>query len=401
MAQNSVNPKNNKKKMDEIVELWYKATGEKFGKVNLATNADFEQAKLAGKKEYIKMVNEKQIPIVYENPISLRKDQNLHLVFHSNTHYYDLANPEKGINNNTNKVAFKRELEDKAPADKTVVFFTGNLIGKEWKMGNLNNASIDNQQKILFWGLKKRLEQLVRDIIFAAENGANEIILMNGREEHDAKQRLNIDIEKEAILDKFNELLFKYAVEVVKNDETVTHKNVTVAYVPGVKKTFNVTRKNTDNKEEYYTFSVHTNLKSNSENVKSSAQTASKQHAGFAPADAIFVQAENVAGTIDDDNNIFFVSGNSTYKSATRGNLPGYAPKGRNSCTLLLGETSHDLQVAWNMNIIDKETFYTERMLARERAIEEYLVSLCEEKLAEKHKSFANKQIDLKIEKGE
>ena len=399
MAQNNVNPKNNKKKLDEIVELWYQATGEKFGKVNLATNADFENAKLAGKKEYTKMVSEKKIPLVYENPINLRKDQNLHLVFHSNTHYFDLSNPEKGVENNTNKTAFKSELEDKIPSDKTVVFFTGNLIGKEWKMGNLNNASIDNQQKILFWGLKKRLEELVRDIIFAANNGANEIILMNGREEHDAKQKLNVDVEKEAILDKFNDLLFKYAVDVVKDDETVTHKNVTVAYVPGVKKTFNVVRKNANNKEENYTFSVHTNLKSNSENIKTSAQTATKQHAGFAPADAIFVQAENVAGTIDDDGNVFFVSGNSTYKSASRGNLPSYAPKGRNTCTLLLGEKSHDLQVVWNMNYFDKDNYMVERAFARERAVEEYLIKLCEEKLQEKHNNFVNKQ--SKIEKGE
>ena len=398
MAQNSVNPNNNKKKLDEIVELWYKATGEKFGKVNLATNADFENATLAGKKEYVKAVKDKAIPVVYDKPINVRKDQNLHIVFHSNTHYFDLSNPEKGIENNTNKVAFKQDLNNKDANDKTVVFFTGNLIGKEWKMGNLNNASIDAQQKILFWGLKKRLEQLVRDIIFAAENGANEIILMNGREEHDAKQKLNVDIQKEAILDKFNELLFKYAVDVATKDDIIKHKNVTVAYVPGVKKTFNVTRKNSNNKEENYTFSVHTNLKSNSEQIKSSAQTATKQHAGFAPADAIFVQAENVAGTIDDDNNVFFVTGQSTYKSTSRGNVPSYAPKGRSACTILLGEKSHDIQVAWDMNIIDKENYATEKILAKERAVEEYLIKLCEEKLAEKHNNFMKKQIN---EKGE
>ena len=39
-----------------------------------------------------------------------------------------------------------------------------------------------------------------------------------------------------------------------------------------------------------------------------------------------------------------------------------------------------------------------EKILAKERAVEEYLIKLCEEKLAEKHNNFMKKQI---IEKGE
>ena len=399
MSDNKVNPNNNEVKQEDIVNLWYEATGENFGKVNLATNAEVKDATLAGKKEYVQMVEDKNIPVLYDRPIELGKGQNLHIVFHANTHNFDLSNPQKGIANGTNNLAFKQELADKLPKDKTVVFFSGNLIGTEWKMSNLNNASIDGKQKILFWGLKKRLEELVRDIKFAAKNGANQIILMNGREEHDAKQKLNVDVEREILMTKFNRLLFKYVVEKINSDNSVKHSNVTVAYVPGVKKVFNIVRTDSKVQKSYYTFSVHTNLKTTSDDQKTNLRSAIKQHAGLAPADAIFVQAENFAGTVDDEKNIIFVSGQSTYKHASKGNLPGYSPKGMDSVTLLLGDESHNLQVVSSVEIFNPKSYAVERKLAEEREKEEFLVEYAKKKINEKNARFAQSQSNTDFKK--
>lgn len=391
MSNSGVNPNNNIIKQQDIIDLWYLATGEKLGKVNLATNEEVKNATLAGKAEYMKLVKDKAIPLVYEKPIKLNYNQNLHIVNHANTHNYDLSNPQMGVENRTNSVAFKKDLNDKKSTDKTVVFFAGNLIGKEWKISDLNTASINQNKKILFWGLENRLNQLVNDIKFAAKNGANQIFLMNGREEHLAKQKLNVDVLSEILRQRFNDLLFDYVVKVLKNDRTI-YKKVEIAYVKGVKKVFNVVRTNKDKTTSNYTFSMHTNLKTTSNTIKNNQQAAEKQHAGFAQADAILIQGENVSGVINDDANVAILTGQSTYNNAVKGNLPGYSPKGRSSLTLLLGEKSHDVEIAWSMDLVNENTYALEKKLAELREKESFLVELCKQKLEEINKSFANNQ---------
>lgn len=391
MSNDGLNPNNNVVKQEDIIELWYLATGDNLKKVNLATNAEVKDATLAGKAEYMKMVSDKAIPLVYENPIYLKTNQNLHLVNYANTHNFDLSNPQMGVENRTNNVAFKQDLLDKNPSDKTVVFFTGNLIGKEWKISDLNNASIDENKKILFWGLKTRLNQLINDIRFAAKNGADQIFLMNGREEHLAKQKLNVDVLSELVKEKFNDLLFEYVVKILNEDNTFSQNKVEIAYVKGVKKVFNIIRENEDNSTSNYTISMHTNLKTTSNLFNNNKKAAEKQHAGLAQADAIFIQGENTYGTID-SSNIIFLTGQSRYVNSSKGNLPAYAPKGKSSLTLLLGEKSHDVEIAWSMDLINENTYDIERKLAEIREKEKYLVDLCEQKIEEKHKEFAKKQ---------
>ena len=321
MPSNSVNPNNNEFKQEDILQLWYEATGEKFGKVNLATNDDVSNAKLAGKAEYIKLAGQKVIPIVHTTPIMLGSNQNLHIVNYANTHYFDLSNPQLGTQNHTNYKALKADLENKLDGDKTLVLFAGNLIGKEWKIGNLNNASINQNNKILFWGLKIRLEQLVKDIIYVAEHGANQVILMNGREEHIAKQSLNKDVMQEVVLEKFNRLLFRYVVKKVNEDLSIKRSQVLVEYVPGVKKVFNIIKKNTDRPNTYYTMLVETNLSSKSTTLKGNYNASKKQHGDAVSADVTLIESENVAGTVDDDNNVLFLTGQvDTY--GLKGNLP-------------------------------------------------------------------------------
>ena len=394
MSSNGVNPNNNAIKQEDIVNLWYVATGENLGNVNLATNQEVNNATLAGKQDYMQLVKDKAIPVVYEKPISLKPNQNLHIVTHANTHNFDLSNPQMGVENRTNSIAFKRDLLDKAPADKTIVFFAGNLIGKEWRISDLNNASIDERKKILFWGLQTRLNQLVNDIKFAARNGADQIFLMNGREEHMAKQKLNVDVLSQVLKDRFNDLLFDYVVKIVKKDNTLKDKKVEIAYVRGVKKVFNVVKLNKNKTATNYTFSMHTNLKTTSDELYSNQKAATKQHAGFAQADAILIQGEKASGMVNDDAKVAILTGQSTYNNAAKGNLPGFSPKGRSALTLLLGEKSHDVEIAWTMDFVNEKTYALEKRLAELREKEQFLVELCEQKLAEVHAEFANAQCE-------
>ena len=391
MSNDGLNPNTNVVKQQDIIDLWYLATGDNLQKVNLATNSEVKDATLAGKAEYMKMVSDKAIALVYENPIYLQANQNLHIVNYANTHNFDSSNPQMGVENRTNNIAFKQHLLDKNPNDKTVVFFTGNLIGKEWKISDLNNAFIDEHKKILFWGLKTRLNQLIADIRFASKNGANQIILMNGREEHLAKQKLNVDVLSELVKEKFSDSLYEYVVKILNEDKTFSDSKVEIAYVKGVKKVFNIVRENQDDSISNYTLSMHTNLKTTSNAFKYNKSAAEKQHAGLAKADVVFIQGENAYGSIDDAN-IVFLTGQSRYANSTKGNRPPFAPKGRSSLTLLLGEKSHDVEIAWAMDLVNEDSYELERKLAEMREKEKCLIDLCEQKIEEKHKEFAKNQ---------
>ena len=84
-----------------------------------------------------------------------------------------------------------------------------------------------------------------------AENGADEIILMNGRDEHNANKMLNRDILRDALLDKFNCILLKYAVEKVNSKFKKRNKKIKISYVSGVKKVFNIS-KEVNGKKTFY-----------------------------------------------------------------------------------------------------------------------------------------------------
>lgn len=394
MTKLGVNPNNNEIKQEDIVNMWYACMGDNFAKVNLASNAAVKNAKMAGKREYIEQVKEKDIPVVYERPIKVYQNQNLHIVTYSNTHYFDLSNPQKGIINQTSYRAFRHDLQDKAPGDKTVTFLNGNLIGKEFGMSMLNNASINTDNKILFWGLKPRIDQLVKDIIFAANNGSDQVFLMNGREEHSAKQKLNVDVLKEALIEKFNTELIKYIIEHVKNSNEITHKNVSIAYVPGVKKVFNIEKKCKDGSSMFYTMSMHTNLKTTSTNLGANYSAAEKQHGGLAHADVILIQAENAGGIPDDDNNVAVLTGQSTYMQTSKGNLPPFAPKGRSSLTILLGDKPHQAEIAWSMDLKDEQSYPLEKRNADIEDKVKCVAEICKQKADESLDDFASQQVD-------
>lgn len=391
-----LNPKNNQQKQNDIVDLWYALTGDKFGKVNLATNDEVANASPAGTREYIQQVKRKDIPLVWDNDIVVRGQKNLHIVFLHDFNLYDMSNPQKGVEDMTSFKAIKTALGNKNPSDKTLVFFSGDVIGKEFNITSLQNASIENK-KILFWGLQKRIDKLIDYLGYVAKNGADEIILMNGRDEHQAKRKLNRDILEDALMDSFNNVLLNYAVEKI-NGQT---KKVKISYVPGVKKVFNIKRITAD-KTYYYDISVHTNLKTTSRTMQGNKRAAQNQHGELAEADYIFVPSENAVGSY---SNVIFSSGLARYKDATKSYVPTVSTKGYNSFTLVLGDANHKVEIARTTNFTDPKTYAVEKRIAKQQQEIQILADAAkkaiDEKLAKVYQNQPNYKKIFDSEKGE
>ncbi len=391
-----LNPKNNAQKQNDIVDLWYKLTGDKFGKVNLETNDEVANASPSGTREYIQQVKHKDIPLVWKNDIIVRGNKNLHIVFLHDFNLYDMSNPQKGVEDMTSFKAIKSALTNKNPSDKTLVFFSGDIIGKEFNISSLQNASIE-KKKILFWGLQKRISKLIDYLEYVAKNGADEIILMNGRDEHQAKRKLNRDILEDALIDAYNNVLLNYAVEKV-NGQT---KKVKISYVPGVKKVFNI-RRVTPDKTYYYDISIHTNLKTTSRTMQGNKRAAQNQHGDLAEADYIFVPSENAVGSY---SNVVFSSGLARYKDSTKSYVPTISTKGYNSFTLVLGDANHKMEIARTTNFIDPKTYAIEKRIAKQQQELKILADIAkkeiEEKLAKMYQAQPNYRKLLEKEKGE
>lgn len=386
-----VNPNNNKQKRNDIIELWYRLTGETFGKVNLATNDEVEEAVPAGTKEYLHLLKKKDIPLVWDQDIEVNGDNNLHICFLHDFNLYDLANPQKGAEDRTSFRAIKQAINHKKKSDKSLVFFSGDIVGKEFNISALNNASIEDK-KILFWGLEKRMAKFIDYLTYVAENGADEIILMNGRDEHNANKMLNRDILKDALLDRFNAILLKYAVEKVNAKLHKTNRKVKISYVSGVKKVFNIC-KEVDGKKFYYDISVHTNLKSNSKTMTGNYNAAQKQHGDLASADLIFVSSENAVGNYE---NVIFVSGLARYKNTSKTYVPQNSVKGYNYFDLILGDQNHEIEAVRSTLFTNDKTHKLEQVVAMEQEKVDYLAQLCKQKVDEKVSSLYNNEVDYK-----
>ncbi len=388
---NTVNPNNNKQKRNDILELWYRLTGETFGKVNLAANMDLKKATPAATKEYIDLINKKDIPLTWNQDIVVKNNQNIHISFFHDFNLYDMQNPQKGVEDRTSFKAIKYALYNKNPKDYNLAIFSGDIVGKEFNIGTLNNASIENK-KIMFWGLKKRMEKFIDYLFYVAENGADEIILMNGRDEHVANKMLNRDLLRDALLDKFNNVLLKYAVEKVNAKMKKKSRKVKISYVSGVKKVFNICKQSKD-KNLYYDFSVHTNLRSNSTTMQGNFNAAKKQHGQLAEADLIFVPSENVVGNYA---NVIFASGLARYKNTSRNYVPELSAKGYNSFDLILGDQEHEIEALRSTIFTNPKTHQLEKYIAIQGYKVDYIKNLCLQKINELSEKFYSKDINHK-----
>lgn len=391
MAIKGLNPNNNLIKQERIVELWYQSLGfirkivEQSGTVNLMTNEAFEKSTLVkGSKAYIHELQNKAIPLVFEKPIYLKPNQNLHLVAYGNAHTYDFSNTERDLILGTNE--FKADLLDKDPNDETVLFITGNVVGNGWKISDLVKARVINNN-IFFKGMGENLNFLAQKIRTAVYYGVKRIYIMDGREEHKAKQKLNVDVLDELVKEKFNDSMLELLVKTLEENGDTSGRKIEIYHVKGVKRVFNILRENENGTKSYYTMSMHTNLKTTSDQLKGNLKAAEKQHAGFADADIICIQGENVWGYIPSRKLVLF-TGRGRYKNAIKENTPDNAQDDKASCTLVLGE-SHYMEIAWTMQTKNPKTYDMERERAKLQDELDYLIESCKNKAVKKHKELA------------
>ena len=391
---NGVNQKNKKQKHSDMYNFWCLSNmitknDKAIGKVNLANNKDFKKAIPAGTKQYIEQVIKKDIPLVWKNSICVNGKKDLHINIFHDFNLFDLQNPQKGIEDGTALKEIKYAINNKEEKDKSVVFLCGDIIGKEYNMASLRNSAMEKDQ-FLFWGLQSRVDKLVKYLVYIAENGADEIILMNGRDEHKASKMFNRDILKDALsMDTFKDLISRYIVQKVNSEIKNKTKRVKISYVPGVKKVFNI-EKNVNGKKTNYDISIHTNLKSTSTTMKGNKSAAEKQHGGLAKADAVFVASENAVGNSD----AYFVSGLARYQDTPKSYVPQPSVNGYNSFDLILGEESHEVEVkpagVWKVDLLERKKatlLWTKYCLA----------DLCRQKvdeiLMEKYKEQASRDV--------
>ena len=322
-------------KYDPEEDIFYKENFDKsfIGKANLDLNEVVQMSSPGTKQDYVSNANDKQTAKISSTEIVLEKDQEcLQAIFWYNTGCYDLSNFQSGIINNNYRNKLKKNIEKfKEQNGKTVVFMTGNLIGKEWELNYLRTAvmkisSENNLQegaettiRRLYYGLKKRREQLVNDIKFCLNNGAEEIYLMKGQEEFRVSKVTGIDILQD-VVNIVNDPRVKYIKE-----GTETKVNI-IKKVKGKSTIYNVIK-------------LQTNFSSKSENVAVMERINNVEE----KADASFICGGNYTAAIKNEN-IYYPSGQLNFFNATKGSHPKFMTNDGNIFQIY-AEGNHDLNI--------------------------------------------------------
>lgn len=363
------NPLNNARKQEEIIELFYKLNFDKatYNKINLEKNSVVEKLKTATKANYVDQIATKKTGTVTNSDIYLDENQEyIKLVGYSSTHYYDKSNPQKGIISNARLKALYEKIKPTNPKCKTCVIFGGDLVGKEWQMKYLNNATITNGV-INYYGLNMRKKQLIADINFVLKQGAD-VFLMRGSEEHRVMQELNRDVLQE-IYEEIDSPNLHYINE-------------------GVSLAVNVIKKLPNNKEYKAVLGFQTNMLTKSVTANGNAQAAVANN-GTLDCDKLFVFNANYAGKLN--NNSYFVSGQSMYLDTAKNKKPAHAAKNYDVFSIYV-EGNHDLTVVEGENNFINRNVELENKIHEESIKFETLKEICEEKLNEKYLQVLNEK---------
>lgn len=327
--------KNNSAKIDYLLKIWYAENFDKsfIGKANLDLNEIVQMSSPGTKQDYISNAEAKQTAKISSTEIVLDKNQDcLQAIFWYNTGCYDLSNYQSGIVNNNYKNEIKKSITNfKNQSGKTVVFMTGNLVGKEWELNYLRTAimkiSKENDLtedcstsiKRIYYGLKKRRDQLIYDIKFFLNNGAEEIYLMKGQEEFRVAKVTGIDILQD-VLNMVKDPRVKYICE-------------------GTETRVNLIKKNAGKATTYNVIKLQTNLSSKSENIAVMEKINNTEER----ADATFICGGNYTAAIKNEK-IFFPSGQLNFFNAAKGNNPKFMTNDGNIFQIY-AEGNHDLTV--------------------------------------------------------
>lgn len=374
------NFKNNNAKISALWDKWYPATSDKafIGRTNLDLNEIVEMASLGTIPNYIEAIQEKQTDRISNVEITLEANQEcLQAVFWYNTGSFDTSNYQAGIIDNSYREDLKRDIQkfDKTEG-KIAVFMTGNLIGKEWGLKNLINSALkvcteksnelsQGESKvltILFYGLKKRIDKLTKDIKFCLYNGADEVYLMKGEEEFEVLKKLGIDV-----LDDICKNLHDSRVKYIRE---------------GTETRVNLIKKNKGKSNTYNLIKFRTNNSSKSENV--AIMEKPRENMFETKPDATFICGGNYTASIKNEN-IFFPAGQLNFMNARKGANPKFMCNDGNIFKIC-PEGNHCLSICSggqemfdnNAQLIN-EAYKTKKL---NKAIGESIKSLIDEKIA-------------------
>lgn len=313
------NFKNNKAKISTLWEKWYPATSDKafIGRTNLDLNEVVEMASLGTIPNYIEAIQEKQTERISKVEIVLENNQQcLQTIFWYNTGCFDTSNYQAGIIDDSYREDLKRDIQkfDKQEG-KIAVFMTGNLIGKEWQLNNLIKAALkvctdksneiteaeNKTLRILFFGLKKRIDKITKDIKFCLYNGADEVYLMKGEEEFEVLKKLGIDVLAD-ISNALNDPRVKYISEGTEARINVIKK------AKGKASTYNLIKIRTNNSSKSQNLAVMENLKENAYETK---------------PDATFICGGNYTASIENEST-YFPSGQLNFMNTRKGTNPNF-----------------------------------------------------------------------------
>lgn len=335
-------PLTNSQKEEILLEKYYRDNFEKnqIGKVNLDKNEVIMNMKGATIGNYNDALIDKKVSTVSEANICLENGQKaLKLVAYCSTNYFDLDNPQKGRLHGRYVEALKQDIRTDNPKIKTIVVFGGDLLGSEWTLTNLKNATITKDGVALYWGLNKRKERLKADIKVALNLDAD-VYLIKGAQEHKIYKETGRDIFKE-VADELGSEHVKYIDE-------------------GTTVICNLIAKN--GKTTYNTLAFQTNMLGKSQDSNGDYRAGVSSN-GKVNADAVFVFNGNASGKFD--KNIYHVSGQSMFKRTAKGKRPEYNAKHYNVFTIY-PEDSHDLTIVEG----SPENLYSENLALEMKVFE-------------------------------
>lgn len=306
----------NAEKEQEILNIFYRENFRKkdrslleqyiVSKVNLAQNETVATAAIASASDYPNYVSQKKTKTVTSQSIKIGQNETgFNLLFYSGTNYYDKSNPQNGRKDNLTRCLIRHQLEKVSHLGRTHIIFGGDLLGNEWEIKYLRNASIIDG-KIYYFGINKRKERLASDIktyLSIAESlkiKNVDIYLMRGAQEHKIQKELGRDILQEVV------------------DELALPN---VHYIDeGVSLGMNVTKAGND--KLYGIMGLQTNQTGKATTVRGANNSAIRDN-GTLNADLIFRCNSNIVGKINGEQ-IYNVSSQSTYVRTPRMQKPEF-----------------------------------------------------------------------------
>ncbi len=363
--EDNTKPLTNAQKQEILLEKYYRDNFEKtvIGKVNLDRNEEIIQMKSASQKDYYAQLLAKKVKSLSGTTFVLSGAKRvLKLVAYCSANYFDLNNPQKGRIGGKYADSLKKDLETNDPSVKTVAIFGGDLLGTEWTMAHLKNATINEDGIALYWGLNKRKQRLISDIKMALNCGAD-VYLMKGAQEHKIFKETGRDIFQE-VVDEFNLPNVNYI-----NEGTTVVCNLITTY----------------GKKTQSTIAFQTNMIGNAQNANGDFRAGLRNN-GTINADAVFVFNGNSAGKFG--SNLYHVSGQSLFKRTAKGKRPQLSPKGYN-VFMIYPENSHELTIVeGNTEAMFAENFELEKKLYEQKQTKKALLVLAKEKYEQKLQEF-------------